>query len=195
MRTLVARPEQLVLLRALSVPVAAAWCVATAGCLPPPRMQLSAEMVRGQRKAAWWRMQDEDTPQRAVVAIERRLSPSAVKQWLFTGRGLRCFDYSSGRLVRWSAPLSPQAPDNDSGAMRSALRARLGCDDADGWPPEIFSPDEVARLHRLGNLTALLDRCWSEGETQPPPGLTRGRIDDALGAGRFTIFDLLQSGM
>jgi hypothetical protein len=165
------------------------------GCLPPPRMELSAAARQGTQQGVWWHVAPTAALEAPVVGIEQPLSGSRVRQWLIDDRGIRLFDYRGGRAKTWSPPRSGQAPQGGFTVARSLIRARFGAEDEPGWPGPRLPADEVARLTGPADLVGLLRRHWGDRETDPPPGLTAHELEQAMEAARITLGDLLKSGM
>ena len=165
------------------------------GCLPPPRMRLSAGIDQSSQYGVWWSVAPRDAVGSPIAGIEQRLSGSRVRQWLIDDRGARCFEYRGRRSTGWGPPLATVAADGDFVVVRSLIRGLFGSDDGRGWPGPPLPVEEVNQLTGSADLVALLQRHWPTARTDPPAGLTPHEIAQAMEAAEITIGDLVQSGM
>ncbi len=169
------------------------------GCLPSPRMELSAISARGSRGGVWWSLPATARVRGPVVAVEQRIAPARVRQWVMDDRGVRVFDYRRDRLAGWGPPVPMYAaagsPGDDFAVVRSLVGARFGRNDEPGWPGPAPPATEVGCMNGSDDLVAVLARHWPAARTDPPPGLSPHEIEQAFEAAEVTVGDLLKSGM
>lgn len=165
------------------------------GCLPPPRMQLSAGIDRSLETGVWWSVTPQEGIGSPIAGIEQRFSRARVRQWLIDDRGVRCFEYRGRGSTGWGPPLASAAPDGDFATVRSLIRGRFGAGDEPGWPGPPLPVEEVNRLAGSADLVALLQRHWPAARTDPPADLTPHQIAQAMEAAEINFGNLLQSGM
>jgi hypothetical protein len=163
-----------------------------AGCLPPPRMELSQATRRRPDKGVWWYVTPEARPRSPVVAVEQVLSESRVRQWLLDNRGIRVFEYRGGRLQSWGPPVSSVASTASYRTVRSLVQARFGCENEPGWPGPPLPSDAVSGTRDSADLVSLLRRHWADAQVDPPAGLSAHDVSEAMVAAKVTVSNLLQ---
>lgn len=165
--------------------------VCTAACLPPPHMKLSAASRKTDRQPVWWAMPPETSLGGPVVGVEQPLGTGCVRQWLIDDCGVRCFRYDHGSC-RCGPPVGDQTLAGDFELVGSLVRARFGRP-ADAWPGPPLPPDRIQGMHDAADLVALLDECWPDSRTEPPP-LTTHEIRQAMEAAEIGVGDMLKAG-
>lgn len=169
--------------------------VVVAGCLPPPRMELSAASRRASAPGVWWWLPPTRHGGPAVVGVEQRVSPQRVRQWLIDDSGVRSFDYRMNHLADWGPPLPASPMGDDFAVVPSLVRGRFGADHGPGWPGPSLPENEVDGLRDAAGLAAVLGRHWQAGRTDPPAGWAAHDVRQAMEAARVTLGDLLKTAM
>jgi len=158
-------------------------------------MQLSSAPATEQKSGCWWVIHRDGPSSPAIVGVEQRLSADDVRQWLMSDGGVRVLDFRGGRLARSSPPLPSQAAEGEFDVAVSLIRAKFGNPDEPGWPGPLLPEEEVAALRGAADLAVLLEHCWPDTRTEPPPGVDPHGVAQALEAGEVTLGELLRAGM
>ena len=169
--------------------------IGASGCLPPPRMELSQSTAHGSDTGVWWYLPGSSAMRGPIVAVEQRLSPRRVRQWLLDDRGVRCFEYHGDETRRWGPPVSTRALGDDFAVVPSLVRARFGAADEPGWPGPPLPPEQIDRMTGSADLVTLLKHYWAAAQTDPPPGLTPHDVEQAMAGAKITVANLLKSDM
>jgi hypothetical protein len=163
-----------------------------AGCLPPPRMELSPAAQQHHSAGVWWYVTPEARPRSPVVVVEQVISEARVRQWLLDNRGIRVFEYRGGRLQSWGPPVPSTASKSGYRTVRSLVQARFGCEMEPGWPGPPLPSDAVSGTRDTADLVRLLRRHWPDAQVDPPAGLSPHDVAEAMVATKVTVANLLQ---
>ena len=169
--------------------------IGASGCLPPPRMELSQNTTHGSQTGRWWYLPGSSAMRGPVVAVEQRLAPGRVRQWLLDDRGVRCFEYHGHEASGCGPPLSTRALGDDFAVVPSLVRARFGAAGEPGWPGPPLPPEQIDRMTGSADLVTLLKHYWAAAQTDPPPGLTPHDVEQAMAGAKITVANLLKSDM
>ncbi len=165
------------------------------GCLPAPHMELATKLEPAPSKGVWWVAIDEPAVNGPIVGVEQYISPSQTRQWLIDNRGVRFFDYDGKTVSNSSAPLSTVALDGDFDVVPSLVRSQFGHPQPSAWPGPRLPQEEVDQMQCSADLVALLSQHWADSQTMPPRSLAGHTISNAMEFAKFTISDLMKSGM
>ena len=155
---------------------AAMLIIAATGCSVGPKMSLSPAPPDTVGDVMWWQIGTGQPPHRALVGIERRVTPDTIDQFIFCKRGVRLFRYRNAGLTHVGPPLPPPGGPTDWPVSRWVLRRLSASDPA---LPELPTP-EINRVNRMDKLIDLLKTNWSGLEIRPPENMTRAQIASAV---------------